>query len=115
MEVDVKVMSGSFRNEILTGEYINPEEWFGKTWILGIGFGFDAGYFIIESDNETDVIDEFTDSKFGHLIKTDELCEACKTDNFDNCTCNYAGNFGDRVNLDDIRILERCKVLTSDL
>jgi hypothetical protein len=89
---------------------INRGEWFGRTWLIGIGCGFDIHRIVVEGDNDQDVIDTLTDSKYGHLIKTDELCNACQNENYDECTCERAGNGGDVVNLDDIRILQRCKV-----
>lgn len=89
---------------------VNRGEWFGKTWLIGIGCGFDIHRIVVEGDNEQDVIDTLTDSKYGYLIKTDELCDACQNKNYDECTCERAGNSGDVINLDDIRILQRCKV-----
>ncbi len=89
---------------------INRGEWFGRTWLIGIGCGFDIHRIVVEGDNEQEVIDTLIDSKYGHLIKIDELCDACQNENYDECTCARAGNCGEVVNLDDIRILQRCKV-----
>jgi hypothetical protein len=88
----------------------NRGQWFGRTWLIGIGVGFDCAMIVVEGDNETDIIDTLTDSKYGHLIKTDDICEFCERQDYDNCVCSFAGNWGERVNLDDIRIMERCKV-----
>ena len=105
-EINNKYYGGIYRVDRL----INRGEWFGKTWFIGIGCGFDIHRIVVEADNEQDAIDTLTDSKYGHLIKTDELCHACDIDDVDNCTCEFAGNYGERVNLDEIRILQRCKV-----
>lgn len=89
---------------------VNRGEGFGKTWLIGIGCGYYTYMLVAEGDNEQDVIDALTDSKYGHLIKTDEVCDACKNGNYNECTCTRAGNYGDIINLDDIRILKPCKV-----
>lgn len=88
----------------------NRGQWFGKTWLLAIGVGFESINIVVEGDNETDIIDVFTDSSYGHLIKTDDKCSYCESEDYDNCTCTFAGNCGERVNLDDIRIFKPCKV-----
>jgi hypothetical protein len=88
----------------------NRGGWFEKTWLVGIGCGFDIHRIVVEADNEQAVIDTLTDSSYGHLIKTDELCTACEAGEMDDCSCTYAGNAGERVDLDEIRILARCKV-----
>jgi hypothetical protein len=87
----------------------NRGQWFGKTWLILIGMGLESFAIVAEADNESDAIDALTDSKYGHLIKTDEKCECCKVNNFDFCTCNFAGNFSERVDLDNVYIT-KCKV-----
>lgn len=91
-------------------EYVNPDEWFNKTWLIEIGAGFFSLFYVVEADHESDAIDELTDSEFGHIIKTDELCKYCEVDDIDHCECTYAGNYGDRVNLDYVSI-RRCEVV----
>jgi len=87
----------------------NRGQWFNKTWLILIGMGFESIAIITEADNESDAIDTLTDSKYGHLIKTDDKCEYCKVNNFGRCTCKFAGNFGERVDLDNVYIT-KCKV-----
>ena len=82
----------------------NKGEWFGKTWLIGIGMGFSTSFFVVEGDNEQDVIDAFVDSKYGHLIKLDE------EDIEDEEEVVRAGNCGDPVDLTEVRFLARCKV-----
>ena len=94
----------------------NKGEWFGDTWLIGIGCGFDTAFYVAEAGSEGDAIDVFVDSKHGHMVKTDELCDVCEAQEeiyercYDECTCDFAGNYGDRIDLTDLRILERCKV-----
>ncbi|MEE9594263.1 MAG: hypothetical protein V3V92_02580 [Candidatus Hydrothermarchaeales archaeon] len=89
---------------------VNRGQWFGETWLIGIGCGFSTFTLVVEADCEQDAIDELVDSKYGHLLKTDKFCEACAEDDWDHCGCAFAGNYEDRVNLDEVRILERVKV-----
>ena len=84
----------------ISATFVNPGEWFKKRWLIGVGAGFSCLFYIVEADCESDAIDALTDSDWGHIIKTD-----CEHDNPDNCT--YAGNYGDHVDLNDIRVLER--------
>ncbi len=83
-----------------TVTFINPGEWFKKRWLIGVGAGFFCLFYIVEADNESDAIDALTDSDWGPILKTD-----CDHEDLENCT--YAGNYGDHIDLDDIRILER--------
>jgi len=98
------------KDEYRVDRLANRGEWFGKTWFVGIGCGFDIHRVVVEADNESEVIDALTDSAAGHLIKVDEECPHQDPDQWDQCNCTFAGNFSDRVDLDDIRILKRCKV-----
>ena len=88
---------------------VNRAQWFGKTWLLQIAVGYDSINFVVEADNEQDAIDEFTDSKYGHMIKTDELCIACEQRDYDNCQCTFGGNYSERIDLDYVYI-SKCKV-----
>lgn len=47
---------------------INPDGWFGKTWLIEIGCGYSTFRYIVEADSASDAIDEFSDSEFGHHI-----------------------------------------------
>jgi len=81
---------------------INRGRYFGKTWFIGLGCGFDIHRIVVEAANEQDAIDELADSKYAYLIKIDD-------DEITEDT-TYAGNYGIPVNLDELRIIERCKV-----
>jgi hypothetical protein len=87
----------------------NRGKWFGKTWLIMIGMGFESFNVIVEADNANDAIDELTDSHYGHLIKTDDTCEYCEREDYDRCVCTFGGNGGERVDLDNVQIY-RCKV-----
>ena len=81
----------------------NKGQWFGRTWLVGIGAGFSTMFFLVEGDNESDVIDTFTDSKYGHLVKL----TPDEAENLDPDFTTFAGNNSHAVCLDDVRILER--------
>jgi len=84
----------------ITATFVNPGEWFKKRWIVGVGAGFDCIWYVVEGDYEGDVLDNLVDSQWGHIVKTE-----CDHDNTDDCI--LAGNFGEHVDFDDIRVLER--------
>jgi hypothetical protein len=48
---------------------LNPGGWFGRAWVIEIAQGYWPSFFVVEADSETDAIDEFSGSRFGHLIK----------------------------------------------
>ena len=83
-----------------TATFVNPGEWFKKRWLVGVGVGFSCLFYVVEGDHEQDVLDELVDSDWGHIVKTD-----CEHDNDEECT--FAGNYGEHVDFDDIRVLER--------
>jgi hypothetical protein len=95
--------------------FVNPGEWFKKRWLVGVGAGFDCLFYIVEADHEGDAIDALVDSEWGHIVKTDDTCQICEDmetrdiyqRSYDNCSCDFAGNYGERVDLDDIRVLRR--------
>ena len=80
--------------------FVNPGEWFKKRWLIGVGIGFSCLFYIVEADCESDAIDELTDSDWGHIVKSE-----CGHE--DREDCSFAGNYGEHVDLDEIRILER--------
>lgn len=109
----VKRVNAKVRNwetPIANCEYVNEGDWFGKCWLIEIGVGYFSLFYVVEADAPSDAIDALVDSEFGHILKTDELCAACEVDDHDNCQCTYAGNFGERVNLDNVYI-KRCEVI----
>ena len=48
-------------------DVINPGDYFGKAYIVGVEMGYHVEQFVVEANGEGDAIDEFVDSKFGHL------------------------------------------------
>ena len=86
--------------EVISVTFVNPGDWFHKRWLVGVGAGFSCLFYIVEGDCEQDVLDALVDSEWGHIVKTE-----CEHDNLDDCT--LAGNFGEHVDLDDIRVLRR--------
>ena len=93
---------------------VNRGEWFGKTWLIGIGMGFESTLLVIEADSESDAIDVLADSTYSHLIHG-EVCGVChenqkNTDyDYSDCYCDTAGNDSHPVNLDNVMICP-CKV-----
>jgi len=53
-------------------EIINPGKCFGNTFLVCAGVGNVGTLFIVEAYHEQDAIEEFADSKYGHLIVLDE-------------------------------------------
>jgi hypothetical protein len=48
---------------------INPDGWFGKTWLLELGGSYSSVYLVVEADSMSDAIDELSDNEtYGHLI-----------------------------------------------
>lgn len=97
---------------------VNRGAWYGETWLIARQAGFECYLFVVEAGCEGDAIDCLVDSKHGHLLKTDDLCEVCEQQerlqpdhrDYDECSCSFAGDCSDRVNLDLVSVLERVKV-----
>jgi len=87
-------------------KYINFNDWFGEAWLLEIGIGYSSLFFVVEAECEEGVIDEMTDSDYGHLIEVseDDLPE-------DEDYRTYAGNAGVAVNLDNVS-MRRCDLVS---
>src|SRR3954452_6318557 len=48
---------------------LNPDGWFGKTWLLEIGGSYSPLFLVVEADSVADAIDEFSDNEtYGHQI-----------------------------------------------
>jgi hypothetical protein len=48
---------------------INPDGWFGKTWLLELGGSYSSLYLVVEADSMSDAVDELSDNEtYGHLI-----------------------------------------------
>ena len=90
----------------ITATFVNPGEWFKKRWLVGVGAGFLCLFYVIEGDCEQDVLDELTDSEWGHIVKTECKHEELEIDGY-LAGCTFAGNYGEHVDFDDIRVLER--------
>jgi len=84
----------------ITVTFVNPGQWFKRRWLVGVGAGFSCLFYIIEADTDQDALDELVDSEWGHIVKSE-------CDHEDKEDCIYAGNYGDHVDFDDIRVLRR--------
>jgi len=104
-KIRVKLPGNPAPTEILA-TFVNPGGWFKQRWLVGVGCGISCLFYIVEAGSEGDAIDELVDSDWGHILKTDEQCEGCLSQDDDSCVCSFAGNFGERVDLDDVRILD---------
>jgi len=85
---------------------INRGDYFGETYLIEIGMGFDTATFIVEAGNVQDALDVFVDSKFGHLV----IIEDENLKDYDENYISYCGNEGKPCCLDEVILLERVKV-----
>ena len=62
--------SCKFQGHDLTGiPVLNPDGWFGKTWLLELGGCYSPLFLIVEADTISDAIDELSDNEtYGHQI-----------------------------------------------
>jgi hypothetical protein len=62
--------SCEFHDQHLTNiPVINPDGWFGKTWLLELGGSYSSVYLVVEADSMSDAVDELSDNEtYGHLI-----------------------------------------------
>ena len=97
--------------EIAVDGLVNRGGWFGETWLVLVGSGFDPARLVIEAGNASEAIDELVDSpSWSHLIKM-ETCKHCESSE-PYCDCDdieYAGNYSERIDGDLIRLIERCE------
>ena len=79
---------------------INPEGWFGKTWLLEIGGSYTPLFLVVEADSAQDAIDELADSETHshHIVVAEE-----DLGDYDPETCHY-GPSGQVVDLDHLMI-----------
>ncbi len=48
---------------------LNPDGWFGKTWLLELGGSYTPLFLIVEADSMSDAIDELSDdATYGHQL-----------------------------------------------
>lgn len=86
----------------ITGDVVNPGDWFGKAWLIGYPLGNFSFFLVVEADTEADAIDELADNeKWGHVINLDES-ELRGSRNEE--TVDRAGNDSHPVDLDNITI-----------
>jgi len=79
---------------------INPDDWFGKTWLLEIGGCYTPLFLVVEADSAQDAIDELADSdQHGHhiVVANEELSD------YEPETANY-GPSGQVIDLDHLMI-----------
>jgi len=102
----VTATTSRFPNEVM--EVLNPGDNYGQAYMIEIGCGFSSSFFVVEADNESDAIDEFTDSKYGHMIRVEDD-DPARAD-YDEENSTYAGNAGELVDLDHVMIY-RCELV----
>lgn len=91
---------------------INEDGWWGKSFVLYIGRGYDPLVAVVEADNEGDAIDEFIDSRWAfHLTEGVEPCSACDDEHYDDCNCSFGGNYGLRYDAERLAFMARCKTV----
>lgn len=89
---------------------VNRGGWFGQTWLLSVSMGFESLNFVVEAGNEDDVISEFTDSRYGHLIIIEDFEKQVEAGDIDpDDFSDYYGNTGIPVDLDCVNLWP-CKV-----
>lgn len=84
---------------------VNRGGWWGKTWLVMVGMGFGSLNYVVEADTEQDALDEFVDSKHGHLI----ILDVDDASEIDPNYADFAGNESKPVDLDNVLIV-RCRV-----
>lgn len=78
---------------------VNPGCWFGDAYLVEIDCGYSSLFFVVESGGECDVIDEFSDSEYGHLIHVpNEDVEDIEDDD------RYYDGSGHVLDLDEVRL-----------
>ena len=79
---------------------INPDGWFGKTWLLELGGSYTPLFLIVEADTMSDAIDELSDNEtYGHQI---HVCDSDLGDYPENDR-HYDGS-GRVIDLDHLMI-----------
>jgi hypothetical protein len=87
---------------------VNREDWGVTWWLVLLGTGFDPARILVRADNETDVIDLVTDSPtWKHLLREEEECP--HGDDVDHCDCEFAGNFGERIDSNQLSYIGQAK------
>ena len=97
---EVKACATFHGHELTDMPVINPEGWFGKTWLIEIGGSYTPLFLIVEADSAQDAVDELADNEtYGHhIVVTDEDLA-----DYDPETCHY-GPSGQVVDLDHLMI-----------
>jgi hypothetical protein len=56
-------------NDLTDIPVLNPDGWFGKTWLIELGGSYTPLFLIVEADTMSDAIDELSDNgNYGHQI-----------------------------------------------
>ncbi len=94
------------KRPIKVNHLVNRGKWWGETWLLSVAIANALNpVFVVEAGDEQDAIDEFVDSKYGHLITLSEEDAA----EVDEDYRSYGGNYGVPITLDYVSLF-RCKV-----
>lgn len=97
---EVKACASINGHELKDIPVVNPEGWFGKTWLLEIGGSYTPLFLVVEADSVQDAIDELADSdEHGHhiVVADEDLAD------YDPDTCHY-GPSGQVLDLDHLMI-----------
>lgn len=87
---------------------INRGGWFGETYLIGIGCGYSCFFYVVEAGDEQSALDEFVDSKRGHLLIIEDEDDIKEAE--EGGWASYLGNEGVACDLSEVRVLERTKV-----
>lgn len=86
-------------------DYINPGEWFGEVWAIGISCGFNGAIVLVEADNEGDAIDALIDNgKWNHLFVVDE-------DESEEEWHSFGGNEGIRYDTEQFMFIAKAELV----
>jgi hypothetical protein len=97
--------SSTLKKWVQVDGVIGRGRWFARRWLVGIGMGFECGFLLVESCDESSVIDEIVDNKkWKHWVVSTEPCP--HTLNHDECDCMWGGNYGERLDYEE-RIFEK--------
>jgi hypothetical protein len=77
-------------------------------WLVLLGTGFDPCRLLVRAYTESDAIDLVTDSPtWKHLLREEEECP--HGDDIDLCDCVFTGNFGERIDSDQLSYIGQAK------
>lgn len=93
----------------ITGDVVNPGNWFGKVWVIQVAIANALNPFVaVEADTEQDAIDALADSEeFGNLIN---INDDYLPDDEEKTDYTRAGNDGHWVDLTNVHMFRGTNV-----